>query len=284
MYGKKHYVYLMGGLGNQLFIYAFARFLKNSGKASYLVTTAFARDKLRDLKLNHYDVCTPIAEPLISFVVDKRIRLGVKGIFQRGVYIAPNSFEYIDEEEVCKYGCFYGYFQNSKYVDSYIAEIRRELQYTGGFSDIQEKVIREISECESVGVHIRRGDYLENVSVFSVISEKYYLDAMQYAREKLRNPQFFIFSDDIGWCKGIFSGMEDIHFIVDEAYHNTDVVDFEILRHCRHFIIGNSTFSWWASKLSEAESKLLIAPEEWFTDADLNLKCVKELLSGYVLM
>lgn len=280
---NKKYVYMMGGLGNQIFEYAFARFVKETGGAVYLINTSFGRDALRNYKLYHYDVKLPVAGVLSSCIIDKRVRLGIKGIFPWNIYIARNTFEYIGREETYMYKYFYGYFQNSKYVDPYLDELRCELRYMGSFSSIQEELIGKIFGCNSVGIHIRRGDYLENVSVFRVISEKYYLGAMQYAREKLRNPQFFVFSDDIGWCKGVFPRVDDIHFI-DETYHNTDVDDFEILRRCKHFIIGNSTFSWWTSKLSEAKSKLLIAPEEWFTDADLNLKCVEGLLSGYVLM
>lgn len=280
---NKKYVYMMGGLGNQIFEYAFARFLKETGKAVYLVTTSFGRDALRNYKLNHYDVRLPVARGLDSYIIDKRVRLGVKGIFPWNIYIARNTFEHINGEDVYKYKYFYGHFQNSKYVDPYLDELRHELRYMGRFANVQKKLIGEISDCNSVGVHIRRGDYLDNAGVFRVIDEQYYMNAIQYAQIKLRSPQFYFFSDDIVWCKNKFSGFDDIHF-VDDAYANNDIIDFEMLRCCRHFIIGNSTFSWWASKLSEAESKLLIAPRAWFANTDLNQKCTEELLNRYFLM
>lgn len=283
MNNKNKYVYMMGGLGNQIFEYAFARHLRKAGNEVYLLVTSFGRDGLRNFKLNNYNIQIPVAKGIASYVIDKRTRLGVRGLFSRNVYVAPNTFEYIDIKGSDKYQYFYGYFQNSRYVDPYIDGLRNDLQYTGDFSDIQRKIIKEISECESVGIHVRRGDYLDNTSVFRIIDVQFYISAIKYMREKIHHPQFYFFSDDISWCKDNFSSLDNAHFI-DHMYKNTDVIDFEMLRCCKHFIIGNSTFSWWASKLSEASSKVLIAPQEWFTMPELNIKCQKELLNGYILI
>lgn len=283
MNNKKNYIYMMGGLGNQLFEYAFARNLREIGKEVYLIITSFNRDGLRNFKLNDYNIQIPVAEGAKSYVIDKKIRLGIKGLFSWNIYVAPNTFEYIDMKRIDRYQYFYGYFQNSKYVDPCIDILKRELQYTGSFSNSQKRIIESISVGESVGIHVRRGDYLDNTSCFKIIGVQYYINAMKYMREKLHNPQFYFFSDDISWCKDNFSRLDGTHFI-DDKYKNTDVIDFEMLRCCKHFIIGNSTFSWWASRLSEASSKLLIAPREWFTMSELNVKCQKELLNEYILI
>ena len=112
----------------------------------------------------------------------------------------------------------------------------------------------------SVCVHIRRGDYtyLKNYQVCSIA---YYLKAMEIMKGKIKEPKFYIFSDDIEWVK------KNIDFDVDVTYidkNNTSYEELRLMYSCKHFIISNSSFSWWAQYLSTNKNKVVISPNIWY--------------------
>lgn len=104
-------------------------------------------------------------------------------------------------------------------------------------------------------IHVRRGDYLNLQDYHPVQSIEYYKQAVQHIPCK----KFVVFSDDVGWCKHNFIGNE---FVVSE--NASAEVDFRMMSRFNHFIIGNSSFSWWAAWLSEHEDKVIVCPEKWF--------------------
>ena len=115
-------------------------------------------------------------------------------------------------------------------------------------------------EKDSVCVHIRRGDYVNNAK-YMVCDNKYYEKAVQECRERLDNPKFFVFSEDIEYAKTLNLG-EQV-FYVD--LNNPDYEELRLMYQCRNFIISNSTFSWWAQCLAE-ERNLVISPSKWKND------------------
>lgn len=123
---------------------------------------------------------------------------------------------------------------------------------------------KEILNSNSVAIHIRRGDYtsLEWKSSHMVINDpKYYMDSIAKLRSKLDNPIFYFFSDDILWIKNNFKG-QDFVFVSHNKSGNS-YIDMYLMSLCKHFIIANSTFSWWAAWLSNSPDKLVIMPEPW---------------------
>ena len=120
-------------------------------------------------------------------------------------------------------------------------------------------MIREIQTSESVCVTIRRGDFL-NLAHFNVCNEEYFITAMKAMREELPDCKFFVFSDDVDDVK------KNMHFPFDVTYERGDAPVWEKLRlmySCKHFIISNSTFSWWAQYLSRNPNKIVYAPTPW---------------------
>ena len=118
-------------------------------------------------------------------------------------------------------------------------------------------------------VHVRRGDYvtdpfiLENVGLCGL---EYYQSALDLIRRQVSSPTFFVFSDDPDWTRQNLPVPEPRHFIS----HNCGVSDHEDLRlmsACKHFVIANSTFSWWGAWLSTHSQKIVIAPKRWFVSA-----------------
>lgn len=128
---------------------------------------------------------------------------------------------------------------------------------------------REIKNCNSIALHIRRKDYLTN-SHFITLSIDYYLKAIENIRLKFDNPIFYFFSDDIEWVKKEYSSIENAKFVDNNSYADSfytttgDIEDLMIMRSCKHNIIANSTFSWWGAWLNENQDKIVIAPQKWY--------------------
>ena len=125
-----------------------------------------------------------------------------------------------------------------------------------------EKLYKKITESESVCVTIRRGDYLNDTfrNDFYLCTPKYFIEAMRIMKSRVPNAKFFIFSDEPEWCK------ENIPFPFECEYESgIDPVweKFRLMYSCKHFIISNSTFSWWAQYLSRNKNKVVIAPNKW---------------------
>jgi hypothetical protein len=128
--------------------------------------------------------------------------------------------------------------------------VRTEL-HTPEYLELKAKILSE----ESVSLHVRRGDYCTNDG-FNVLPMEYYKDALKHVKGKV-----YVFSDDIPWCKANF---KDVEFV-----HMEDYLEFELMKHCTHNIIANSSFSWWGAFLNENPSKIVVAPQRWRTrDAD----------------
>lgn len=155
------------------------------------------------------------------------------------------------------------YLQDEKYFSKYADEIKK-LYGTG------------IGYVEQVGIHVRRGknpfipsepNYNENPFHFNICDTDYYERAIaMFPGEK-----FVVFSDDPEYCKERFKG--DNFQIMERG---DDIEDFNLLASCKHLIIANSSFSWWAAYLCPNESKKIVAPKNWFSDGETRTVLPKE--------
>jgi hypothetical protein len=170
--------------------------------------------------------------------------------------IEHNDFNYIDLA-INRDGItdIFGYFQSYRFFDNVnvaeIFEIKDEyLQY-------RDKYNLE----NSVSIHVRRTDYLLHTHVYPIISIDYYKRALlELNKLGVCYDTIYVFSDDIEWCKSNFNFIENIHFI--SGYN--DIVDLYMMSECKHNIISNSTFSWWAAYLNKNLDKKIICPDTWF--------------------
>jgi hypothetical protein len=153
-----------------------------------------------------------------------------------------------------------GYFQSEKYFKNIQSKIKDDFS----FPDLNLIEVNDIERFNSVSVHIRRGDYLENSNTYEthgICSLNYYYKALEIIKSKVKNPVFYIFTDDIEWVKVHFN-LEEFQFISGKGY--CDFEELGIMSKCRHNIIANSSFSWWAAWLNRYQKKIVIAPEYWF--------------------
>lgn len=143
--------------------------------------------------------------------------------------------------------------------------LREELQPVHEVEERNRKLIDKITRTNSICISVRRGDFFNTQfeKSFGVCTIKYYYDAVEIMKNKIEAPVFFVFSDDINWCK------ENLHFNADTEYVSQDMPVYETLRlmySCKHFIISNSTFSWWGQYLSRNKEKIVVSPSRWNND------------------
>lgn len=272
-------VKLMGGLGNQMFQYATARRLAIKHHTDLFIDiTGYqgmaAIDTPRHYALECYNITAQIAEPAILVrmlpqdfqptliyklkrraSLDKRLRpLGEPGEFFYNVVTQGAS----DNTYLL------GWWQNEKYFE----DIREVL--LGEFtpkktSDYTKKMEGQIADGSSVSIHVRRGDYVTNKYANKTHGElaatDYYKRAIKLMDEKVGNARYYVFSDDLNWCKRNLPLGKSAVFVAAKDYE-----EIYLMSHCQHNIIANSSFSWWGAWLNQNSDKTVIAPSEWFLD------------------
>lgn len=279
-------VALQGGLGNQLFQYAVGRALARRTtsplklETSTLVPDTSAKAPQRPLHLSQFRIKGQIIHnsvrenPVLSaqmrlFNVTRWIsaRLAVRLC---RVYKEKSSQRF-DPRVLNLPSDTYlvGYFQSEQYFSDVRSIIHEELSLKTEATGINRKWIDEIESVNSVGVHVRRGDY---VNWEWTLPSHYYQRAIQVIREVEPDVELFFFSDDVGWVRkhtrrllpeGIST--RTVHYVdcngADDAPE-----DLRLMKRCRHNIIANSTFSWWAAWLNQNKNKTVLAPAYWIRE------------------
>lgn len=156
---------------------------------------------------------------------------------------------------------FFGYFQSEKYFKDFSDDLKLELSFKKFIIDESSKIFKELNpdSKQCVSIHVRRGDYVGANSLnHPVLPETYYIRSLNLLSG---DNIYFIFSDDIQWCKSnkIFSG-ENFKFIETDNHF----LDLCLMSMCNHNIIANSSFSWWGAWLNCNKNKSVIAPYPWF--------------------
>lgn len=239
------------GLGNNMFQYATAlAYSLEYNKKLYVEGDTFKLTNAFDIQLN-----TPEHEDVPVWTNLKNKKVPFKGIH----FSDDNKGTFYDND---KYIYFFGYFQNEKYFKKYRSEILKAFRFKKGLSDTNKKLIKQIQSHNSISVHIRRGDYLYSENAQHVLPLYYYKIATEYMAERVENPHFYIFSDDIAWVKENLK-IPYPHTFVEHNQGNYSYNDMRLMSLCKHNIIANSTFSWWGAWLNENPHKIVVAPDIW---------------------
>ncbi|ANE50055.1 alpha-1,2-fucosyltransferase [Flavisolibacter tropicus] len=263
---------VIGGLGNQLFQYAAARCLAEIRRTEVkLDVTGFQDYQLRNFDLNELGIKATVAsseeiEELKAKGTLQRIQSRLTPYKRRKFYKQP--FFHFDPHFYHLGSKVYlqGFFQSERYFQPIQPIIRQEF----GFKDELVKDVRTFGKYlptqPSVALHIRRGDYKdeETLRYHGILPFDYYQRAITLIKQKLSNPQFFIFSDDGAWVKENLQ--LDSVTIVSGTYSKTHFEDLYLMSQCKHNIIANSSFSWWGARLNENPDKIVIAPKQWFNE------------------
>jgi hypothetical protein len=255
------YIFLSGGLGNQMFQYAFFLSCKKKG-----ISVILNRD-LYEVNRMHNGYMLKLAFGVGDEELVKTSRFSVLQTRLLRRY-HPLGLVYSDKPMVYDESAFNtrakyldGCFINSHYFDGIHQDVRKAFDFKGIDGTNLEWMIR-MHHCNSVSLHIRRGDYLKN-SIYGVCDERYYEKAIAAIKSMVDTPKFYVFSDDTEWCDG-FMKKHDVDFQI--ICHNTgrdSYKDMYLMTRCKHNIIANSTFSWWGAWLNDNEGKIVIAPSKW---------------------
>ena len=263
---------LMAGMGNQMFEYAYARALSLQYHEKleinpYFMTLA-GLGAGRKRYFNNVLSYLNLPEEITFMNKGKGYLCGVPDIAQFVALRKYNNGAKLHGEKQFQQMCKKGKIYTESYFELYRDQIKKELHVRKEPSDKNKEKIEELQQCNAVCVHIRRGDYVSNEKnrALVVCDETYYKRGMEYIAERVENSVFYIFSDnlqEINWIK------ENYHFDYNVQYIELNNLDYEELRlmyQCKHFIIANSTFSWWGAYLSANEDKVIIAPATWNKD------------------
>ena len=182
------------------------------------------------------------------------------GLVKRKSYFKEKRSSYFDES-IFKNNPVYldGYWQNELYFSAIRELLLVELSPNCSMNDLSCANLESIKENNSVSLHVRRGDYL-NLKDINVLDVDYYKKAVEFVRKNVEKPTFFIFSDDLEWCKNSLGFLDDCIYV---DYTETEIDDLKLMSFCRHNIIANSSFSWWGAWLNKNPNKTVIAPKGW---------------------
>ena len=161
-----------------------------------------------------------------------------------------------------------GYWQNVKYFAGSEEIVKQDFMFKNLPNQSNTALLNKIMNCESVAIHIRRGDF-KNLPVLGTTDKEYYLRAINYLVKKLSKPVLFFFSDEMKWVKENFNTISSANFIYYSDINTSsgsEADDLRLMSNCKHNIIGNSTFGWWGAWLNSNPDKIIIAPEKLFAD------------------
>lgn len=270
-------VKIKGGLGNQLFQYAFIKYLeKLTQNEVYADKNMYQNYLIRNFELNKIDRNLKYTSETKEFKFGSflyKISVLIKALLKKGYYL----------EEISKYKklleCEYydGYWQDLKYINEVEKELKQIFK-NKSFFDKKNKI-----EEDSVAIGFRRGDYLnkKNKKIYEECPLFYYKEAITLIKEKIKKPVFYIFSDDI---KSIKNEIETLlkgekYFYINENKENSPLEELVIMSKCSNAIIPNSTFSWWGAWLSENKNKIVIVPKYWYKSNKIVKFIPKEWIS-----
>lgn len=157
-----------------------------------------------------------------------------------------------------------GYWQSHKYFDSISETVKNYFIFPPFVENenIAMKTYIENNKNNTVSIHVRRGDYLKQQLLSNLCSTNYYQNAIAKIENRIKDPVYIVFSDDIQWCKENLN-LSNVKF-VDWNRGDLSFRDMQMMSLCDHNIIANSSFSWWGAYLNSNKDRIVVAPKDWF--------------------
>ncbi len=262
--GGRVIVWLRGGLGNQMFQYALGRAIaERHGRELVLDSTALEAlvpgTTRRAYALDVFDINIPHVLhsqlhqiPFVAFIVEQR-----PGFCSAALDPLPFQCIYLK-----------GFWQDERYFIGIQHRIRADFALRAFTSREDTWHSQIVAQPASVCLHVRRQDYLTDAGAhMGFVGKDYYDRAVSVIASRINRPHFFIFSDDMAWCERNLSLAYPRSLVRQPSPELASAAnDLALMKACRHFVIANSSYSWWAAWLSDSEGKTVIAPKKWFRD------------------
>lgn len=245
-------VVFKGGLGNQLFQYAFYKYLSRRDETFYFYNDAWYNVSHNGFELDKYFKTDDLKKCSRFWII--LFKTILSKLYHWKIYVV-GSVEYQYPNHLFQAG----YFLDKKYYDENTIDFKHLL-----LSEKNQSLLKDIQNSNSVGVHIRRGDYMtkQNLVIFgNICTQKYYHDAIRIITEKVNDAVFYVFSDDISWVQ--------THLDIPNAVYvnwntgESSIYDMYLMSSCKYNIIANSTFSYWAARLNK-KTNMVIYPSKWY--------------------
>lgn len=273
-----------GGLGNQLFQYAFMKYLEHccgfeNVKADFSYFEHLKDDHIRTLRVQSLvgDIKqatkTEISQECLfcqkasSKTILYKAQILIEALLNKK-YLLEQERPFLNPSRFEKYTYFDGYWQSWKYVAPIKDVIRTEINQYATVSDKTRSTINAVNKSNSVFVGVRRGDYLASDKArrhYGELTSLYFSHAIDFISKRLSDPVFYVFSNDIEWaCKNLNFGQNFVFRRKEEQV--SDVEELMLMSSCNHAIISNSTFHWWGAWLIDNPRKCIVSPKLWFAD------------------
>lgn len=264
-------VKILGGLGNQMFQYAFylsckQRFNDVSADITefknYPLHNGYELECVFGIKVKHSNLFHNIS--LGGRNTDLLSKISRKLVPLPKTYYEQVHATHFDENifKDSSSGYYEGYWQNERYFEGVEPLLKHDFQFKNKLNHQNSEIDKDIVNSPSVGIHIRRGDYVNHELLGGICDLNYYKLCIEVVQKRVENPRFFIFSNDPSWCKQYLD-------LKGAVYINWNVgpdsyIDMQLMSRCQTLIIANSSFSWWSAWLNEHPEKLVLAPSKWF--------------------
>lgn len=277
------YIDLKGNLGNQLFEYACARRIQEVTGQTICINTYFLKKyrpeyscNLQNYILNENVVfedkkalpwyVNTYAVP-IRYIKKIMPRIFYKIMAKFGIYIwLKETYKDLSKVPKRKNYYFVGYWQSTKYFNDIDLLLREEFQPKYSLKAENNDLYNIIQNKESICLTIRRGDYVSNEKYrkkFFLCDTEYFLRGIREIKKTIPNAVVICFSDDIEWVKNNVPIDGEVYY---ESGKDPVWEKLRLMSTCKHFVISNSSFSWWAQHLSNNENKIVVAPNKWYPD------------------
>lgn len=276
-------VKLIGGLGNQMFQYAAGRALAKKYNTTLKLDLSGYEQQInmtpRAYELQIFNTQAKIAnwleirlhQPLMGRPEPKWLRSLTDKIFTPQPRWDEGETDYNESFNEIKNGTLIeGYFQSEKYFKNISEEIRSDFSLSAQTEPLSEEYLNEIKNGNTVSLHVRRGDYLSRpdaAAYHGALDLDYYKEAIKVISEKIKQPHFVVFSDDLEWCRETLPLPADTIFVAGQKAYQ----DLLLMSHCQNHIIANSSFSWWGAWLNPNPNKIVIGPRHWFKGRRFNI-------------
>lgn len=280
-------VEITGGLGNQMFQYAFGKYLSQkypNDVIKYDLGYYSAKNAIREYELNKA-FGLEIQESTPSEIRSIRGYNPQDSSAKRAIFKLLNSPKKVcvitedldrsfDEKYISTNNDAYysGYWQNEKYFDMLRNDILSSFSFE--IDDLSEEgrlIVDDIKNTNSVSVHVRLEDYLneDNFRIYgNICTTKYYENSLAYIKEKFPDCKFFLFSTEIE--KALEMLPSEYDYVPVKYDGQNGYLDMYMMTKCKHNIIANSTFSWWGAWLNCCPEKVVVCPNRWFNNHSVN--------------
>lgn len=277
-------VRLSGGLGNQMFQYAlYQAFLAqgiearlDKSKFNHIIETrkCFLDYECFDLE---YKLCTKKEARKYVIGTGMTARVIARCLGDRKTHIYE-KMDYVYDESILnlREGFLEGFWQSWKYSRNIHEKLRECFTFVNELTEENKNYEDMIESTNSVAIHVRRGDYLKLQDIYgNICTEAYYKNAIKTIERFVGNPTYFFFSNDLEWTMETF-GKADHHIYVSGNGEDKGYIDMRLMSKCKHQIIANSSFSWWAAFLNDNPDKKVICPGKWINSRETPDVCCED--------